>query len=437
MSTDHWVTCTVADVAAPVKNALVGGPFGSNLVSRDYVGFGIPVIRGQNMGYGRWVDGEFVYVSSSKAEELSANTARPDDLVFTQRGTLGQVAIVPHHGFDRYIVSQSQMKLTVDAQKANVLFLYYYFNSEEQQAYILRNAIQTGVPHTNLEHLRTTPLRLPPLSEQRAITQILGTLDDKIELNRRMNETLEAMARAIFKSWFVDFDPVRAKSEGRQPAGVDAETTALFPDSFEDSPLGKIPKGWKAGVLGEIADIVMGQSPPGETYNETGNGLPFYQGIRDYGFRFPSHRVYCTAPTRFAEKGDVLLSVRAPVGSLNVAIEHCSIGRGVAALRLKAEHGGFLYYLLKATQSDWEKFEAEGTVFGSVSKSDVHDFKVIVPPHDLLEQFGAFVEPTDARIESNERENQTLAAIRDALLPKLLSGEVRVKGAEKIMGAVT
>src|SRR5437867_2117838 len=132
MGASGWSECSVADIAAPIRNALVGGPFGSNLVQRDYAAKGVPVIRGQNMGLGRWVGGEFVFVSPEKAEQLSPNTARPGDLVFTQRGTIGQVAIVPAGPFERYIISQSQMKLTVDSTKADSTFLYYLFTSEEQ-----------------------------------------------------------------------------------------------------------------------------------------------------------------------------------------------------------------------------------------------------------------------------------------------------------------
>ena len=142
---------------------------------------------------------------------------------------------------------------------------------------------------------------LPPLPEQKTIAHILGTLDDKIELNRRMNATLEAMAQALFQSWFVDFDPVRAKLDGRHPAGLDAVTAAIFPDHFQDSPLGHIPQNWTAGTLSEGFNLTMGQSPPGDTYNEDGNGIPFYQGRTDFGFRFPTRRIYCTAPTRYAK----------------------------------------------------------------------------------------------------------------------------------------
>ena len=144
----------------------------------------------------RWVDGDFAYVSTEKAQALAANLARPGDIVFTQRGTLGQVALVPDGSFESYLVSQSQMKLSVDRKIAYPLFFYYVFSSVEQQDYIRQHAIQTGVPHTNLGILRATPVPLPPIAEQRAIAHILSTLDDKIELNRRMNATLEAMARA-------------------------------------------------------------------------------------------------------------------------------------------------------------------------------------------------------------------------------------------------
>jgi type I restriction enzyme S subunit len=175
---NDWQELTVADVAASSRNALVGGPFGSNLVSSDYVPSGVPVIRGQNMS-SRWVGGEFAFVTEAKAKSLEANLARPGDLVFTQRGTLGQVALVPHGPFERYLISQSQMKLTVDEKKANSLFLYYVFNSPAQREYIRQHAIQTGVPHTNLGILRNTPVLIPPIEEQHAIALALGGLDNK------------------------------------------------------------------------------------------------------------------------------------------------------------------------------------------------------------------------------------------------------------------
>ena len=219
----NWIEATVDDIAASSRNAIVGGPFGSNLVSRDYVPEGVPVIRGQNMG-NRWVAGDFVFVTPQKAESLEANLARPGDIVLTQRGTLGQVSLVPLAPFGSYLVSQSQMKVTVNREIADPLFFYYVLSSVEQQDYVRQNAIQTGVPHTNLGMLRSTPVLVPSLEEQHTIAHVLGTLDDKIELNRRMNETLEAMARALFKSWFIDFDPVRAKAALRNHSPLEGES---------------------------------------------------------------------------------------------------------------------------------------------------------------------------------------------------------------------
>jgi type I restriction enzyme S subunit len=398
MGSEDWRQVKTADVAASERNALVGGPFGSNLVSRDYVDRGIPVIRGQNMG-DRWIGGEFVYVTPDKADSLSANLARPGDIIFTQRGTLGQVALVPPGPFNLYVISQSQMKLTADQEIADPLFLYYQFMSPEQQEYMQRNAIQTGVPHTNLGILRDTPIILPPLIEQKAIAGILGTLDGKIELNRRMNETLEGMAGAIFKSWFVDFDPVWAKAAGQQPPGLAPHIADLFPDEFEASELGEIPKGWREGTVGEGFNITMGQSPPGETYNEDGDGLPFYQGRRDFGFRYPSLRVYCTAPTRFAEPDDTLVSVRAPVGDINMATEDCCVGRGVAAVRHKTGSCSYTYYAMQSLSTLFDRFEAEGTVFGSLNKRDFHNLSFLIPPTRVVEKFEQQVFPIDQLTE--------------------------------------
>lgn len=426
MDDNNWRKCIVADIVAPIKNALVGGPFGSNLISRDYTPVGVPVIRGQNMGFGRWVSGEFVFVSLQKADDLSGNIAREGDLIFTQRGTLGQVAIVPPKPYETYVISQSQMKLSADKSKANVKFLYYLFSSQEHQEYIRQNAIQTGVPHTNLEHLRNTPLYLPPLSEQQKIARILGSLDDKIELNRQMNETLEAMARAIFQSWFVDFDPVRAKAEGRQPEGMDATTAALFPSEFEEVDGREVPKGWGVEPLSESFNITMGQSPPGTTYNENGEGMPFFQGRTDFGFRYPTERVYCTAPTRFAEAGDSLVSVRAPVGDINLAHAKCCIGRGVAAVRHKTGSRSFTYYQMLSFKDIFALFESEGTVFGSIAKTDFSSIECITPSNEIVKKFEQMVFPTDQMIENNEQQSRTLAHLRDALLPKLMRGEIRI-----------
>ncbi len=191
---EEWKSSTVRGLASSARNAIVGGPFGSDLVSRDYVEHGVPVIRGQNMS-GQWVSGTFVFVTSAKAKSLEANLARPGDIVFTQRGTLGQVSLVPGKPFESYLVSQSQMKLSVNREVADPLFFFYVFTSEKQQELISGGTIQTGVPHINLGILRDIPVQLPPLPEQRAIAgalsdvdALIGSLDQLIAKKRDLNQ---------------------------------------------------------------------------------------------------------------------------------------------------------------------------------------------------------------------------------------------------------
>jgi len=306
----------------------------------------------------------------------------------------------------------------------------------------------TGQTELSRERLSKFTVPVPESrDEQRAISHILGTLDDKIELNRRMNQTLEEMARAIFKSWFVDFDPVRAKAAVRREhpdwsnaqvsraacPNLKPEIAELFPDEFENSELGEIPKGWRVSQVGHHFRLTMGQSPPGSTYNEIGEGIPFYQGRSDFGFRYPKRRVYCTEPTRFAEPGDTLVSVRAPVGDINMAVERCAIGRGVAAIRHESGSRSFTYYTMHQLAEHFNKFEAEGSVFGCINKADFERLPFFVPLQEVLVTFDRVVSLLDYRVEIAERQTVDLASLRDTLLPKLISGELRVKDAEQFL----
>ncbi|HUV70535.1 MAG TPA: restriction endonuclease subunit S [Terracidiphilus sp.] len=437
----EWDTVTVGQVAAKVRNALVGGPFGSNLVSRDYVVEGVPVIRGQNMGT-RWVSGEFAYLSDEKAESLAANQAKPGDIVFTQRGTLGQVALVPEGPFDAYVVSQSQMKLTVDRTKADPMFLYYVFSSPDQQAYIRQNAIQVGVPHTNLGILRDTPLVLPPLEEQRAIAHILGTLDDKIELNRRMNETLEAMVRAIFKSWFVDFDPVRAKASGEAPEsicrrlGLTPDVLALFPESFQDSEFGEIPEGWSASTVGMLAEIVGGGTPNTKEPDFWADGQHYWATPKDLSKL--ATPVLLGAERKITDKGlaqigsgllpcgTVLLSSRAPIGYRAIAEVPVAINQGFIAMLPRV--GVSKYFLLY--WAEWAHDEivsrANGSTFLEISKGSFRPIPVATPPQNIFAAFDAVIGSIYERMVSNECESLLLTEERDTLLPQLLAGNIAV-----------
>jgi type I restriction enzyme S subunit len=276
----------------------------------------------------------------------------------------------------------------------------------------------------NLKEIRQLPLPWPPKADRDFIARTLGTLEAKIELNRRTSTTLESIARAIFQSWFVDFDPVYTRMAGGE-TGLPAHLVDLFPSAVEPSVLGPIPAGWHVGDCGAEFTITMGQSPPGSTYNETGHGVPFYQGCRDFGERLPRRRVFCTAPTRLGRSGDSLVSVRAPVGDVNVAAETCCVGRGLAAVRHRSGAAEYTLQVMRSLHPQLADFDSHGTVFGSIGGKDFRRLPVLVSPLELVHGFEQLVAPATELLATNVRESHVLARLRDALLPTLLSGNVQ------------
>jgi type I restriction enzyme S subunit len=419
------VTTTIAELLARSGGSIKTGPFGTTLKASEYSSVGVPLISVGEIGHGVFRIHEATpRVPPAVTLRLAEYLLQEGDIVFGRKGAVDRSARISSEQHGWFLGSDGiRLRLpgTTDSR-----FMAFQLQSPVLRKWILQHATGTTMPSLNQDVIGRIPISLPPLAEQRAIAGILGTLDDKIELNRKTNETLEALARALFKSWFVDFDPVRAKAAGRAPAGMDAETAALFPSEFVDSDLGPIPKGWRRTTLGETSKLVMGQSPPGDTYNEIGDGMPFFQGSTDFGFRFPSRRIFCTAPTRLAAAGDTLVSVRAPVGTLNMAIETCALGRGVAAVRHRSDSRSFTYYLLHSMQAAFEPYDAEGTVFGSINKAAFEGLRHVEPAPMLVEAFASQAEPIDKRIEALTTESATLARTRDELLPRLLSGAIEV-----------
>ena len=392
------------------------------------------------LGISNLVDGR---IDLSNTEHLSEYdyltwtrrvTPTPGDIVFSYETRLGEVAAIPD-GL-RCCLGRRMGLLRPRAESVDSRFLLYAYLGPRFQETLRSRAVQgSTVDRVLLSELGSFPIELPRnIEDQRAVAHILGTLDDKIELNRRMNETLEAMARALFKSWFVDFDPVRAKMDGRWHRGESlpgllADLYDLFPDRLVDSEQGEIPEGWEVKELGKCFDLTMGQSPPGSTYNDSGNGTPFFQGSTDFGERYPTNRRYCTEPARLAQTEDTLVSVRAPVGTINRAWERCCIGRGVAALRHNSGSAPYTYYAIWATQPEIGQYEHTGTVFGAIGGKQFRALQVLEPPEDTIAAFDRVGQDLDGRIRSNVDESRALATQRDALLPGLVSGEVQFEGA--------
>ena len=276
-------------------------------------------------------------------------------------------------------------------------FLYYLICSP-----LVRNpAIKSMVGSSGRQRVQTDvvanlDIELPPIEEQRKISSLLKAIDDKIQLNNAINNNLEQQAQAIYQQMFID----NASSD------------------------------WTEGTLSDIADITMGQSPSGSSYNEDGNGTIFFQGRAEFGFRFPTVRLYTTEPKRMACANDTLMSVRAPVGDLNVAHTDCCIGRGLAAIHSKNNHQSFVLYTMFSLKKQLDVFNGEGTVFGSINRNSLNEMPLLIPSSEKLEEFEALIAPMDAAIRNNYDEICRLEQLRDSLLPKLMSGELDVSDIE-------
>ena len=393
--------------------------------SADWKVSGVPVIKIANVKAGRISLEGCGFVSNEVASKSAEWFTRAGDVLITMTGYVGEVAQVKSG--ERYLINQRVGRFDFTPNAAvEPKYFFYHLQHPDTRAEIEGVARGSAQPNLSAGDAHKIKVTLPPLENQIEIAATLGALDDRITLLRETNATLEAIAQALFKSWFVDFDPVRAKQEGRAPEGMSDATAALFPDALEETELGPVPKGWRYSTIGESFILTMGQSPPGDTYNEAGDGLPFYQGRTDFGFRFPSQRVFCTAPTRLAEPGDTLVSVRAPVGDVNMALEKCCVGRGVAAVRHPNGCRSFAFYATRGLRSRFDLFDSEGTVFGSINKKDFQALPVIEPSGDVLVAFDEIAAPIDRRIVGNEEQIRTLATLRDTLLPRLISGQLRV-----------
>lgn len=398
----------------------------------SYTGQGFPMVRVTDVKYG-----ELLLEGTQKVDEQTymefSRRYMPKwgDIIITRVGTYGVTARVVDTEF-----CLGQNTAAIIPRTINSRYLYVALNSSQLRSQIESSVVGSTQKTLSLKCINA--LQIPRLGEfaETKIAELMGALDDRIALLRGANATLEAIVQALFKSWFVDFDPVHARARGEEPAGLAPEVAALFPDSFEESELGKVPKGWCYSTVEQSFILTMGQSPPGNTYNDTGEGLPFYQGRTDFGFRFPTQRVFCTKPTRLAQARDTLVSVRAPVGDVNMALEACALGRGVAGVRHPEGHQSFVFYSIRGLKSHFELYDGEGTVFGSINKKDFQALPVVLPTALVLQAFESYMAPLDAQIEGNELRLRTLADLRDTLLPRLISGQLRLPEAEAMVREV-
>ena len=328
-------------------------------------------------------------ISKKGFQNSSTKMLKKGDIIISARGTVGAIAVL------RKEMAFNQSCYGIRALENITTNDYIYYLIKDAVSKFLQIAHGGVFDTITRDTFNEIDILLPPLPEQRAIASVLSSLDDKIDLLHRENKTLEAMAETLFRQWFIE----EAKDE------------------------------WEKGVIPDEFDFTMGLAPPGESYNEEGIGVPLYQGNADFQFRFPKKRVYTTDPKRFAEKYDTLISVRAPVGAINMADDKCCIGRGIAAFRYKNNNSFYTYTYFKLRSLMWEiqQFNDEGTVFGSINKRDFESFEIVIPPYNVIVQFQNFAKPLDDKIIVNSIQIRTLEKLRDTLLPKLMSGEVRIQ----------
>ena len=417
----EWRKVPLGDVCAKIGSGAT--PRGGKDVYLEEGSY--TLIRSQNVYNGGFHRDGLVFISESHADALQNVEVLEEDVLLNITGdSVARVCQVTPDVLPAR-VNQHVAIIRPDLDSLDAGYLRYYLESPEMQTLLLSWAGSGGTRNALTKAMiESLEIPLPPLPEQRAIAHVLGALDDKIELNRRMNDTLEAMTRAIFQDWFVDFGPTRAKMEGQEPY-LPPELWDLFPDELVDSEMGEIPEGWERKRVSDCFRLTMGQSPPGNTYNEDGDGLPFFQGSTDFGATFPTNKRFCSAPTRTAQIDDTLVSVRAPIGDINMAWEKCCIGRGVSALRHKSGAKSFTYHSAVYMKPEMQIYEQNGTVFGAITKKQFESLPVLNPPKKLLDHFEALAEPLTQSIRNNTDNMYTLIDQRGTLLQKLMTGELK------------
>jgi len=436
LKSKKWIKTTLGEVAI-CRN-------GAGIKQEFFRDSGVPLVRVSDFSNDSIDMQNVFFIDPIEAKKWEQYRLRHGDVVIATVGSwppnwssvVGKAIRVPESA-EGAIQNQNSCCVLSHRDIADQRFIFYLLRSNEFILYAANSAggsaNQARLPVGKLENFNFS---LPPLATQHAIAHILGSLDDKIELNRQMNETLEAMARAIFKSWFVDFDPVRAKAEGRQPAGMDAATAALFPDGFEEIEGREVPKGWGIGMIGESTKIVGGSTPSttNPKYWEEGTNnfatpkdlaslstsilLETEKKITDEGVNQISSRILPI--------GTVLLSSRAPIGYTAITTIPVSINQGFIAIICEKKLPNYYVLIWVKENMLFIIDRANGTTFLEISKSNFKPMEVIIPSNDLLNKFVQMVKSLYLQIENNEKENRTLAQIRDGLLPKLIVGEIQV-----------
>ncbi|PQO33288.1 restriction endonuclease subunit S [Blastopirellula marina] len=444
---DHWEFITLGEVCSRGGGNIQTGPFGSQLHASDYVPVGVPAIMPVNIGDNRLVEDNIARITEADAERLKKHRVIPGDIIYSRRGDVERRALV-RDDENGWFCGTGCLKVRLGKGVVDPLFASFYLGHPSVRQWIVRHAVGATMPNLNTKIMEAIPFALPPLPEQKAIANILGTLDDKIELNRRMNETLESMARALFKSWFVDFDPVRAKMDGRQPPGLSPEVAALFPDKMVHVDGELIPEGWTFSTIDECTSLIIdhrGKTPKklGSDWSQTGIPAVSAKNIKDGRlirpdtFKFVDEDLYARWMKDELQAGDILMTSEAPLGELYYLATDSRICLSQRLYGIRANPSvctpAYLYYWLSSEESQFDlDSRATGTTVVGIRQSELRKVRVLIPSLEIQHRFHEILTQILNQIDSLEKQSIALANTRDTLLPKLLSGEVRVSDAETV-----
>lgn len=447
----EWVQLTIGDLIHSGEAIIQTGPFGSQLHKHDYVDSGTPVIPTEAIGRGQILGIEVPKVGPMKAKELERHRLEAGDILFARRGAqaTGLSAIIDQR-YVGAICGTGALLLRTNSERVLPHFLALYLSSKFAFDWLRTHAVGAVMPNLNTGIIRALPLILPSISEQRELSIFLGALDDRIALLRETNSTLEAIAQALFKSWFVDFDPVHAKQQGCAPEGMDEATVELFPDSFEESELGLVPKGWRFCSVSDVAEVVKGKS-----YSSKDLAVSYHTALvtlksfeRGGGFRLDGFKPYTGSykPSQVVQPGDLIVAytdvtqAAELIGKPAIVVgveDHntlvASLDVGIIRPNSAQVSRQFLYGLFRTEPFQSHTFaHTSGTTVLHLAKGGVGSFQFASPPIELVNAFSEVAEALAERRQTNIDQMRALATLRDTLLPRLISGQLRLPEASSI-----
>lgn len=441
----EWQKTTLGAICDAQGGAIQTGPFGSQLHTSDYKEIGIPVVMPTNIGDGGIATDGIARIDQEDVERLQQHKLQIDDIVFSRRGDVTKNALIRPHEVG-WLCGTGCLKVRLGKQSlANAKFISYCLRLPETKDWLIRHAVGATMPNLNTAILSAVPVTLPPLYAQQDIAAVLGALDERITLLRETNATLEAIAQALFKSWFVDFDPVRAKMAGRAPEGMDEATAALFPDALEVTELGLVPKGWRQRPVYETADFINGAAYKAFNPNGERRGLPIIK-IAELKAGVTSQTAYSYVempPKYLIETADILFSWSGnPDTSIDTFVwAHAPAWLNQHIFRVLPQQKSERAYLLQMLRYLKPVFaelarNKQTTGLGHVTVADLKRLTFVWPDGGVMRAFDEVVGRIQQRILTNEQQAISLAALRDALLPRLISGQLRLPEAQHLIEEV-